>query len=377
MPTKTQRWLDLITVLVGHRYPVPFRRIVEQVPAYRDDWDPEDRKSVNRVRRKFERDKQDLRALGIPIETRAMARSDSGSTDDGYVLQRGDLYLPYLDLLPGGEPGASRGSGTLHDVGKSTVQRAEVETAVSALRAALTLPSFPFQADARRALGKLTFDLEPLLRGDAGGPAVRLLDRPGGADPNDCLGLLLEALELRSRVSFRYRSMSREGEVDRMGEPWGLFFKWGAWYLVARDPESQGVRLFRIDRMSEAVMANRDRSPDFEVPADFDIRAFVSRDPWELGGGEVETRVAVHFDGPALLLAERNGWGEEQDEDEPGVRYFQVRRMEPFCRWILSMAGEARIVSPDSAVAAIRKAALAVAGGHIEKSSVEQGRPSA
>jgi len=376
MPTKTQRWLDLITVLVGHRYPVPFRRIVEQVPAYRDDWDPEDRKSVNRVRRKFERDKHDLRALGIPIETRAMSTQEPGSTEEGYVLQRGDLYLPYLELLPGGEPGAHRGSGPRHDVGRSTVQRAEVQTAVSALRAVLTLPSFPFQADARRALGKLTFDLEPLLRGDAGGPAVRLLDRPGGADPNDCLGVLLEALELRSRVSFRYRSMSREGEVDRRGEPWGLFFKWGAWYLVARDSERDETRLFRIDRMSEAVMDNRDRSPDFEVPSDFDVRAFVSRDPWELGGGDVETRVAVHFDAPALMLAERNGWGEDPDGGEVGVRYFQVRRMEPFCRWILSMAGEARIVSPDSAVAAIRKAALAVAGGHIEKPSAEQGRPS-
>jgi hypothetical protein len=41
----------------------------------------------------------------------------------------------------------------------------------------------------------------------------------------------------------------------------------------------------------------------------------------------------------------------------PGVleRRFGVRRVEPFLRWVLSCAGEARVVAPPEAVAAWRR----------------------
>src|SRR5262249_2613794 len=40
------------------------------------------------------------------------------------------------------------------------------------------------------------------------------------------------------------------------------------------------VRSFRVDRIKEAVPAPKPKSPDFERPADFDVKAYVLRSPW-------------------------------------------------------------------------------------------------
>jgi proteasome accessory factor B len=68
--SKTQRWLDLLAVLVGRRVPVTVDQIMEQVPAYRDRWETGDQRTRASVGRMFERDKDELRSMGIPLETR-------------------------------------------------------------------------------------------------------------------------------------------------------------------------------------------------------------------------------------------------------------------------------------------------------------------
>jgi proteasome accessory factor B len=40
------------------------------------------------------------------------------------------------------------------------------------------------------------------------------------------------------------------------------------------------VRSFRVDRMRDAVQAPKPKSPDFERPADFDVKAYAQRSPW-------------------------------------------------------------------------------------------------
>jgi hypothetical protein len=47
-------------------------------------------------------------------------------------------------------------------------------------------------------------------------------------------------------------------------------------------------------------------------------------------------------------------------QEKPVLRSFQVRRLDPFLRWIFSLAGEAEIVSPPSAVEALRAMAAEV-----------------
>ena len=68
-PTKLQRWLDLIGYLFGRRHPVSVDEVLEHVPAYASPLETDDPKTLDATRKMFERDKSELRAFGIPIET--------------------------------------------------------------------------------------------------------------------------------------------------------------------------------------------------------------------------------------------------------------------------------------------------------------------
>ncbi|MFI9326794.1 helix-turn-helix transcriptional regulator [Kitasatospora sp. NPDC052868] len=58
--------------------------------------------------------------------------------------------------------------------------------------------------------------------------------------------------------------------VERTLQPYGLVLKAGAWYLVARPPDADGARVYRVDRLTEAVpLAER-----FERDEAFDLAAF-------------------------------------------------------------------------------------------------------
>jgi len=367
-PTKTQRWLDLIAVLLGRRIPVSVDFLFREVPAYRADLDAvADADEATRartlaaVRRKFERDKAELRRLGIVLETAPLPLA-SGESGEGYRIPAAGFYLPLLRVVAGASP--ATGSAT-----RSSLELAEEEarTALTALRRILELPSFPFHREARTALRKLTFDLDPALDEDL---PVRVLERAGGSDPARVLPLLMDALLDRKRVRFRYRS-PRDPTPDpprvRQVEPWGLFFQWGGWYLLGNDPaRTPPVRLYRVDRMLDATRNGvRPGTPDFERDPEFDVTRWMDRSAWELGEGEGENEsVEVRFLPPLDRLARRNGWGEPTGSES--VRVFRVRRRAPLLRWVLSHAGEAEVVAPEEAVGAFRDLARRIARRHGE-----------
>jgi proteasome accessory factor B len=386
-PSKVQRWLDLIVLLIGRGVPLGIDDIMRQVPAYRERWLDGDQRARASVRRMFERDKDELRGLGVPLETRRFAARGMEEID-GYLIPRGEFYLPYLQLVQaaGDEPSGSgegdeKGApsttvGPARAPGAVTLTEEEARIAVLALRGVLSLPSFPFGADARRALRKLTFDLASGLDTPEGDPKdgmgpIRILERPGGADPEGVLRTLLDALYDRRRTEFRYHSMGRDEVRDRKVAPWGLLFQWGAWYLVGADLEaiedenSGSARLFRLDRMSDARA--RGRTGAVHVPADFELRDLMGRRAWELAdsGGDMN-EVQVAFRPAAARLAARNGWGELLEVGTGGVelRSFTVHRLDPFLRWVLSLAGDARVVAPAEAAGAFTELARSVWIGH-------------
>ncbi len=96
--TKTERWLNLLAFLLDRRYPVPREEILSQVDDYKDAWLTGDDKQRESVRRKFERDKRELRALGVviePLKDKVMA-DHAGQEVEAYLLRPRDFYLPYL-----------------------------------------------------------------------------------------------------------------------------------------------------------------------------------------------------------------------------------------------------------------------------------------
>jgi predicted DNA-binding transcriptional regulator YafY len=222
---------------------------------------------------------------------------------------------------------------------------AEAELAMEALRSVAALPAFPFADEARSALRKLSFDVDP--ERFAPGPVI-WAERPGTREVLERLRVLSDALLARKRVRFVYHGIQRGEDTEREVAPYGLFFQ-RDWYLVGHGALRDAVRVFRVARMEALRPDTRaPKQPDYEIPPDFRLRDHLDRSAWELGAEDDAVEAEVRFRFPLSVWAARNGEGELVREEEGGgaVRRFRVTQPNPFLRWILSLAGEAEILSP-------------------------------
>lgn len=370
--SKTQRWLDLIAFLVGRKVPVEFEQVMEAVPAYAAKYLEGDARERETVRRMFERDKDELRELGIPVETVPLTLAYGAETVQAYRMASRDFYLPYLRLLSESGPEAAGAPADAAGPGAepSPLQKARVGIVEMPLRdAGVAWESldrmqasswFPYRPEAASALRKLSFDL----RGFEPRPSVLYVDRPEAAEIRDRIRVLSEALHARKRVSFTYHGIRRGHATEREVAPYGLLFQKGHWYLVGHDASRDDVRVFRVGRMDEPRPNTKaPKTPDYDIPEGFTLDAYRDRDAWELGGDEepaIETRVRFEF--PTSLWAERNAYGTLVEEltDGSSVRSFEVRQLNPFVRWILSLEGKARVVDPPAVASEVGKLAREV-----------------
>jgi proteasome accessory factor B len=255
---KLERLLNLTALLLAARLPLTADEIHRQLDY------PEDKAAF---RRAFERDKEELRSMGIPIEVEPVPGRLPAI--DGYRIPR-DEYA-------------------LRDPGLTTDELAALHLAASAVQVEGLSPTAGLMK-----LGGLVGEAEP----DAG---VRVAALP--ADPN--LGILFEAVSRRAPVELRYRD--RERRID----PWRLEFQRGRWYLTGLDHSHGEERNFRLDRIEgEVVLLDED---PFERPAAAQIPG-VARGAWLLGGEEpVVARLRVDADhapwaiqhvGPTAVAAE-------------------------------------------------------------------------
>jgi predicted DNA-binding transcriptional regulator YafY len=342
--TKTQRWLDLIVFLVQRRFPVSVDEIMEGVPAYRPKWESEKESDRAAVRRMFERDKDELRAAGIPIGTLKYSIEHGAEEAIGYRLAQQAFYLPYLRLVTGARAAApeARPAGALPTT--LELDPSDLETAADALQRVAAIPGSPFAREARSALRKLSFDLD--MDAVAGSP-VLFLDPAGAGGVRDVLALLTDAVHRRKRVRFRYHGIARGQPTDRDVAPRGLLYQHGHWYLVGQDATREAMRVFRLGRMADVALADASTVPDFEPDPGFRIADYTGRAPWELGDDD-PLQAVVRFDFPLSLWAERNGHGRLQEELPGGaaLRTFDVRQVHPFLRWLQAQAGDAIVTDP-------------------------------
>jgi predicted DNA-binding transcriptional regulator YafY len=362
--SKLQRWLDIIAYLVGRQLPVSADELLRNVPAYSARWIGGDAKDHEAVRRSFERDKDELRAMSIPIRTVRYQTPDEPSVQEGYRLDRRDFYLPYLKLVE--QATGEREYPVRSRPANVEITHDEAPLALNALRRVADVPGFPFVREARSAFRKLAFDIDPLTFST--NRSVLFIERPGMAELSERLRTLSDALLARKRVQFRYHGIYRGEETERDVAGYGLLFQHGHWYLIGHDAARSDIRVFRVGRMDN-VIANR-LSPgteDYTIPDDFSLDAWVGREPWELGEQEdVPVHARVRFRFPLSLWAERNDHGvlESQEPDGATIRLFAVQQVHPFLRWVLSLEGDAMILSPPELHRELRAMALGVAAAH-------------
>lgn len=339
---KAARWLDLIAFLLYHRAPVTREEIFRKVAGYVEPGSPlppgAGTGMRESARRKFERDKDELRALGIEIETVDLAGAAGNEPGVGYRLRPQRFYLPYLELDAEAGPGERPYAG-LERIRVSPEELALLDRATQRIA---QRAEAPLAAAARSVRHKLEFDLPLPL-----GAVERALARPLDDETAASLEVLQRAVAERTAVSCRYYAIGRDADAVREIEPYGLFFSWGRWYCVARARDRDARRVFRVDRMRETAML-KGRAAQYAVPEGFDVRVYVGRAPWELSE-RAPTRVRVRFHFPESRWVQAQGVGtvvEPLLEDGGAILDFAVRDVPPFLRWLLTFRRQAAVLEP-------------------------------
>ena len=230
-----ERLLNLVIALVN----TPGRMTKEQIRTSVAGYDREG--STEAFERMFERDKETLRELGVPVTT---VHGPAHGDDAGYRVDLDAYALPPMEL-------------------------SAAQLGVLALAAELWQDQ-SLSTDAARALTKLrAVGTEPTATDTVAGLAPRL----HAAGP--ALAPLLDAAHARQAVEFTYRAASTGEVLRRTVQPWRLVGSRGGWYLVGFDVGRDASRVFRLSRIVSAVVPVG--PPDaFAVPADVDAQAMIA-----------------------------------------------------------------------------------------------------
>jgi proteasome accessory factor B len=333
-----------MAALLSHHGTQTFEDLARHVPAYQSG-------NPDSIKRTFERDKLELRELGVPIET----KGGVGDEEMAYRLRGKEFYLPYLALVS--ERGLEKPDRVdkfgYHAIGELQFTSDELAAVADAAVRVRQLGDPDLAANATSAVRKLAFDL-PVDSALAGADSAVIRQPRAAADP-EMLRALSKALVARKTVTLAYKSMSSDRSDSRAVEPYGLFFLGSHWYLAARDVTAGQVKNFRVSRITAAKMnAAKAGTPDYSIPESFRLKDHAqSRQAWELGEGEAaQAIVEIRGDSGATLAAAHLG---EPVPNAPRRRKFTVRRPDVFARWCLSFAGEIAPVSPPDIVVEYRR----------------------
>ncbi|MDQ3982083.1 MAG: WYL domain-containing protein [Actinomycetota bacterium] len=304
---RIERLINLIAALLETSRPMTADDIRTQIAGYEGG-------TLEAFRRSFERDKADLRAMGIPIEVR---RLDPLSEVEGYVIPKSLYYLPQLDLEPD-ELAALRlaaesvlGGG---EVAESGLMKLSVDTAAESWS----------------------------------GPRV-----VWGADlaaEQPALAAIYPALLERRAVSFRYRGAAADEARERDVEPYGLVHRRGNWYVVGRDRAKDGIRAFKVARIEGEPRVLEGR---YDVPEGFRAEDHVAGEAWEVGNAPATA--IVRFDPEVRWWAEQNH-PDAPRRERPGGAVdveLQVSNVDALVSWAIGLGPGVEILEPAPARAAV------------------------
>ncbi len=325
---KLERQLNLVSYLLSSRMPVPFSDIRGRVVGY------DDKASPDAVEKRFDRDKADLRSIGVNIE---YIQSDPFGRA-GYVIDPRGYFLRETKLEP------------------------EDAMLLAVLQRTLGVVDDNLGRNLKSALAKLTIDsqLPEPLRASVGEQHLLTLGRPDSDPGRKHVAELGEAVGRRRRVEFRYHTVDANRTEARTVRPYGLGLVDGNWHLVGFDETRKpkgAVRQFRIDRIVGKLAVLDKQDDAYEVPAEFDISRHIEQQEFEIGeGSEIEVTVELDDVATWLMARRRRGAGElEEREDGTGLFRVTIRSEEGFFRWMAEFGQHARVVAPKRLAVAYRE----------------------
>jgi len=320
---KYERLINLVAYLLKSPEPVPWSKICGTVVGYDDDAD------TDAIKRRFERDKDELRAMGVPVRFAPITEAH----DEGYTIARDECFLPPLDI---------------------TAEEALALSCISNLAGGKEAD--PMLAGARSALLKLRANA-PEAFGEEKAPAL-LLDtgKDSGRRERDNLQALRRAILRHKTVRFRYRSLEDKSARARTVDPYGMALFEGRWYLAGRSHERDALRVWNAERITGAAKELEPASAgaDFEPPKDFRVEDYIGVPEWLLYRGRTRTRAKIWFHPDiAWMIAEgadaAGGKAREHFKfrrDGSGILAIAQADPKALVLWTLKFKEKARILAP-------------------------------
>ena len=230
---KTERLLNLTLALLATKRPMTKAEIFEQIPGYSG--------SSESMERKFERDKDELRVLGIAVEVLPI---DAYFNDEqGYQIIPRDFFLEDISFTYEESLWLAIATNLLHEASP--------------------------KAGAKQGLQKL------ITVGQVGGEEFFEMGAQTELSNSSSESLQEIWRSIRERQVLEFNYFTAKGTKRRAASPILLTSRLGNWYLVAMDSDDEQVKTFRIDRMTDVSVEPRKA---FHDPApSFDLDGFLSR----------------------------------------------------------------------------------------------------
>jgi proteasome accessory factor B len=337
--SRTERLVNLVICLLSTRRFLTAAQIAATVPGY--EHDPADPRDHEAFQRKFERDKAELRDLGVPLETGTTSVFDA---EPGYRIARREYALPDVHL----EPDEAAAVGIAARLWQHAGLAAAASSGLAKLRAA------GIDVDPHATLG-----VEPVVTVD---PAFEPLTAAGRD---------------RQAVTFAYRTPEDDAPTTRRVQPWGVVCWRGRWYVVGHDLDRRAARCFRLSRVVGAVR-RVGRPGAYAPPADLDLISYVARwsGPIERTGrvtvlvrpgrgagirrwaeevvpGELGDRAVIRYADAEWIAGWLVGYGADVLVlDPPEVRDFVVKRLHEIAA--AHPAGDTELAAPRPLLQALR-----------------------
>lgn len=300
-----ERLVNLVALLLEAPRPMTFEQIRGKLDGYDDA-------NLASAKRKFERDKDVLRDIGVPID---LVATDAWEVEEGYLISKEKYYLPEISFTP---------------------------EEISALFVAARSDANAEDGSAEQAVRKLLAGADGgFLAGTRSGPLTA-----GGDVSGSLLVAAAEAALQQHSVRFGYRTARGESS-ERHVDAYGLVCRAGHWYLVGFDLERRQIRAFRLSRVTNGVEVVGEGS---DPPQGFHAGDHVQVGPWATGETEeAEEQVRVAFSPEVAWWAVEGVSGAQvrgAGEDGWVEIVLPAASGEDLASWVLSFGPDAEVLDP-------------------------------
>ncbi len=181
---------------------------------------------------------------------------------------------------------------------------------------------------------------------------------PPASDDSDVARLISRAITGRRLIEIEYYKENEDEISQRKVEPYALTNGREGWYVASYDPEREGVRHFRLDRIKRAHVSDEKFQPRPEVDPAAEV------DGW-LRTGEVEASRSARV----WVAPERARWAREarrvveERADGSVIVELSFAGVDWLVREILREAGDAAVLEPEDAREAVAAGGRAAAPG--------------